>query len=154
MGKCPGQNMRFWGPGDIFDVPCPQCGEAVEFFRDDSKRRCANCGKLIFNPRQNFSCAAWCPAARDCLGPQRYESLRQIARQEKERKNDMEALLDTIPLKEWELRLLFKQMYLEQGDPQRLFDARLLQEVKEKNPALFQKAVDYYQQFLQRRKKS
>jgi hypothetical protein len=153
MSKCPGQNLRFWGVEDIFDVPCPQCGRPVEFFKDDSRRRCQGCGKLIFNPRNNFSCANWCPAARECLGPERYDSLRELAQKESQRKSDMEALLDSIPLKEWEVRLLFKRMYLEQGSPERLFEAELLREVKEKNPPLFEKATRYYQEFRKRRKR-
>ena len=47
MSKCPGQNLRFWGAGDIFDLPCPQCGRAVEFFKDDSRRSCQGCGKVL-----------------------------------------------------------------------------------------------------------
>ena len=30
MVRCPGQDLRFWKLGDIFDVPCPHCGTAVE----------------------------------------------------------------------------------------------------------------------------
>lgn len=33
--KCPGQDRRYWKPGDIFDVECPQCGNGVEFFKDE-----------------------------------------------------------------------------------------------------------------------
>ncbi len=153
MSKCPGQNLRFWGAEDIFDVPCPQCGRPVEFFKDDSRQRCQGCGKLIFNPRNNFSCANWCPAARECLGPERYDSLRELAQKETQRKSDMEALLDSIPLNEWEVRLLFKRMYLEQGSPDRLFEAELLREVKENNPALFEKATRYYQEFRKKQQK-
>jgi len=34
--KCPGQDMRFWKPGDIFDTQCPKCGRRIEFFKDES----------------------------------------------------------------------------------------------------------------------
>ena len=34
--KCPGQDMRFWKPGDIFDTQCPKCGRRVEFFKERS----------------------------------------------------------------------------------------------------------------------
>lgn len=27
--KCPGQDMRYWKPGDIFDVSCPHCGKRI-----------------------------------------------------------------------------------------------------------------------------
>jgi len=31
--KCPGQDMRFWKPGDIFDTQCPKCGRRIEFLK-------------------------------------------------------------------------------------------------------------------------
>ncbi len=147
MSKCPGQNTRFWGPEDIFDVPCPKCGRAVEFFKDDSKRVCKGCGNLMFNPRNSFSCAAWCPAARECLGPAKYDNMRELVEKETQRRNDMDALIDSVPLTEPEVRLLFKRLYLEQGSSDRLFDAGSLKEVKEVNPKLFEKAARYYQEF-------
>ena len=33
--KCPGQDMRYWKPGDIFNAKCPKCGGTVEFFKDE-----------------------------------------------------------------------------------------------------------------------
>ncbi len=66
--KCPGQDMRYWKPGDIFDVACPQCGSMVEFFKDESKRRCRQCGNIIANPRMDLGCAAHCRFAADCVG--------------------------------------------------------------------------------------
>ena len=65
--KCPGQDMRFWKPGDIFDAPCPQCGRRVEFFKDEVKRKC-RCGHEIVNPKLDFGCAQWCPYAEQCVG--------------------------------------------------------------------------------------
>jgi HD superfamily phosphodiesterase len=66
--KCPGQDMRFWKPGDIFETPCPKCGRKVEFFKDEVRRRC-RCGHEIVNPRLDFGCAQWCPYAEQCVGP-------------------------------------------------------------------------------------
>ena len=65
--RCPGQDMRFWKPGDIFDVQCPKCGKKVEFFRDEVKRKC-KCGHEIINPNMDFGCAAWCQYAEQCIG--------------------------------------------------------------------------------------
>lgn len=144
--------MRFWGPSDIFDVPCPDCGEPVEFFKDDAQRKCKKCQLVIYNPRNNFGCANWCPAARECLGPERHESLRKLAQKEIERKNDMENLLGGIPLHEAELRLFFKCLYLKQGNPDRLFDTEDLKNLKTDNPKLFEKAVHYYQDFRNNKK--
>lgn len=66
--KCPGQDTRYWKPGDIFDTDCPHCGSKVEFFRDEATRRCRNCRKTVVNPRMDFGCAAYCKYAADCLG--------------------------------------------------------------------------------------
>ena len=33
--KCPGQDSQYWKPGAVFDVKCPECGNEVEFFKDD-----------------------------------------------------------------------------------------------------------------------
>jgi ribosomal protein S27E len=65
--KCPGQDTRYWKKGDIFDVRCPKCGRAVEFFKDDVRRRCA-CGRTIVNPKLDLACAEWCRHAEKCVG--------------------------------------------------------------------------------------
>ncbi|MEW6379495.1 MAG: HD domain-containing protein [bacterium] len=66
--RCPGQDTRFWKPDAIFEVKCPGCGQAIEFFKDESKRRCKHCGHEMLNPRMDFGCAAYCRFARECLG--------------------------------------------------------------------------------------
>ena len=66
--KCPGQDSRYWKPGAIFDVKCPNCGEMIEFFKDDTRRRCPGCGAEVPNPEMDFGCAAYCPYAEHCLG--------------------------------------------------------------------------------------
>jgi hypothetical protein len=66
--KCPGQDSRFWGPEAIFEAVCPNCGGAVEFFRDESSARCRKCGAKIPNPKMEFGCAAYCRFAAQCLG--------------------------------------------------------------------------------------
>jgi hypothetical protein len=66
--KCPGQDTRYWKPGDIFDVDCPHCGNTVEFFKDEATRKCSRCKNKIVNPRMNFGCAGYCQFAQQCLG--------------------------------------------------------------------------------------
>jgi len=66
--KCPGQDSRFWKPDAIFETKCPQCGESVEFFKDETTRRCKKCGHKFVNPRMDFGCAAYCKYAEQCLG--------------------------------------------------------------------------------------
>lgn len=65
--RCPGQDTRYWKPGDIFETPCPECGKTVEFFKDDSARKCRNCGTKVLNPKIDFGCAAYCKFADQCL---------------------------------------------------------------------------------------
>jgi HD superfamily phosphodiesterase len=40
----------------------------VEFFKDDTARRCGHCGHRFVNPRLDFGCAAYCRYAEQCLG--------------------------------------------------------------------------------------
>jgi DNA-binding transcriptional ArsR family regulator len=40
----------------------------VEFFKDDTARKCGRCGHRFVNPQMDFGCAAYCPYAEQCLG--------------------------------------------------------------------------------------
>jgi hypothetical protein len=60
--------MQYWKPGAIFESSCPQCGHPVEFFKDDTARKCGRCGHRFVNPQMDFGCAAYCPYAEQCLG--------------------------------------------------------------------------------------
>jgi hypothetical protein len=66
--KCPGQDSRYWKPGSIFETVCPQCGAEMEFFKDDTTRRCKKCGHRLLNPQMDFGCASYCQYAEQCLG--------------------------------------------------------------------------------------
>ncbi|MBI2505217.1 MAG: HD domain-containing protein [Candidatus Latescibacteria bacterium] len=66
--QCPGQDTRFWKPDDVFEIPCQACGNPVEFFKNDARRRCPRCGKRIQNPKISLGCARWCAYAKECLG--------------------------------------------------------------------------------------
>jgi len=68
MVRCPGQDQRFWKPDDIFEVKCPACGGAVEFFKDEPKLKCYRCGQMVVNPKIDLGCAQWCQYAEQCLG--------------------------------------------------------------------------------------
>jgi len=77
--KCPGQDIRYWKPGAVFDVKCPKCGKDVEFFKDDTTRKCRNCGHKFINPKMDFGCAAYCQYAAQCIGdlPEEYKAKRE-----------------------------------------------------------------------------
>ncbi len=68
MVKCPGQDQRFWKPGDIFEVRCPGCGQVVEFFKDEPTLKCRKCGYTVANPKIDLVCAEWCQYADHCTG--------------------------------------------------------------------------------------
>ena len=76
--KCPGQDTRFWKPNDVYTVECPQCGKPVEFFKDDIRRRCKECGHLFINPKLNLGCARWCQYADQCVGAIGKEEFKEI----------------------------------------------------------------------------
>lgn len=66
--KCPGQDSQYWNEDAIFDVDCPECGASVEFYKDDTTRKCPKCRKRFVNPKMDFGCAAYCQFAEQCIG--------------------------------------------------------------------------------------
>jgi len=66
--KCPGQDSRYWKPGAIFEAECPECGQVVEFFKDDTARKCDKCDHRFANPKMDFGCASYCQFAEECIG--------------------------------------------------------------------------------------
>ncbi len=66
--KCPGQDTQYWNKEAIFESKCPECGTKIEFFKDDTSRKCSGCGKRIVNPKMDFGCAAYCQFAEQCIG--------------------------------------------------------------------------------------
>lgn len=66
--KCPGQDPRFWKFDAIFEAECPNCGRTVEFFKDETRRRCKKCGQYVLNPKMDFGCAVHCKFAEHCFG--------------------------------------------------------------------------------------
>jgi len=78
INKCPGQNTQFWKPNDIYSVECPKCGNPVEFFKDDIRRRCRKCGHMFLNPNLNLGCARWCQFADQCIGSMDKDEFKEI----------------------------------------------------------------------------
>ena len=66
--QCPGQDSRYWDGASVFEAKCPKCDHIVEFFKDDSTRKCGNCGNKMINPQMDLGCASYCPYAEQCLG--------------------------------------------------------------------------------------
>lgn len=66
--KCPGQDLRYWNPEDIYEENCPNCGNELEFWKTDIRLRCDTCKEQVTNPRFDMGCAKWCSYAEQCLG--------------------------------------------------------------------------------------
>lgn len=66
--KCPGQDPRYWKFDAIFETQCPHCGSSIEFFKDETRRKCKKCGNKVLNPKMDFGCAAHCKFAEQCFG--------------------------------------------------------------------------------------
>jgi len=66
--KCPGQDSRYWKPDAVIEARCPECGHEVEFFKDETTRKCRACGHRFLNPGLDFGCAAYCRYAEQCIG--------------------------------------------------------------------------------------
>jgi predicted RNA-binding Zn-ribbon protein involved in translation (DUF1610 family) len=68
VDKCPGGELRHL---TAEDVKCQSCGAAVEMFSDEQKRTCPACGHRVTRETAP-ACAAWCDAAKECLGADRF----------------------------------------------------------------------------------
>jgi predicted nucleic acid-binding Zn-ribbon protein len=59
-----------WQFSDIAEHACPGCGTMIEFWKDDVKRGCPRCGRIVFNPTIGDTCLSWCDKAGECIGNQ------------------------------------------------------------------------------------
>jgi len=71
--------MQYWTSEAIFDVQCPRCQHVVEFYKDDTTRKCGSCGHRFVNPKMDFGCATYCQFAEQCLGtlPEEFAGMRE-----------------------------------------------------------------------------
>ncbi len=82
LKKCPGQDLSRKKIEEVVcNLPCPFCGEEVEFFFDDKTRKCPSCSTKVSKSDiqllKDFGCADWCNAAENCLGSDLYIKLKQ-----------------------------------------------------------------------------
>ncbi|MGB3863596.1 MAG: hypothetical protein WA915_16070 [Candidatus Aminicenantaceae bacterium] len=75
--KCPGQDTRYWKKDDIFESKCPFCLATLEFFKDDSRRRCKKCKHWVPNPKLDLGCIEWCDYAEQCVGTEEVKKLKK-----------------------------------------------------------------------------
>jgi hypothetical protein len=70
---CPGsREIRSPYPEEL---TCVFCGRLNEIWSDEPDMNCKGCKKLI-NREMKPSCIEWCPAAKECVGLEKYERLR------------------------------------------------------------------------------
>ncbi len=68
MHQCPGMNPGYFKPEDIKIHKCINCKKEIEFWKDDIKLACPNCGQVNFNPNLGNTCLVWCKEASKCIG--------------------------------------------------------------------------------------
>jgi hypothetical protein len=122
--KCPRQDSTLLKFDAIFEAPCPKCGQAVEFFKDETRRRCKKCGHQVLNPKMDFGCAAHCKFAEHCFGELPPELIKE--------KQDL--FKDRVAV---EMKLYFKQDFKRIGHAARVarYAERLVQ-VEKGDPAV------------------
>lgn len=127
ISKCPGQDTRFWKPDDVCSVECPKCGQPVEFFKDDIRRRCKKCGHMFINPRMNLGCARWCQYADQCvgeIGKEEFKDIITLAMKE-HLSGDKERIDNALKVLEYAEKILER----EEGNPKVVIAAAILYDI-------------------------
>jgi len=70
--KCPGQDSRNLSAAMYI---CPNCGIEVEMFSDELRIRCHKCKEYVYKEKTP-SCIDWCSSAKECLGVERWDAVR------------------------------------------------------------------------------
>lgn len=68
FNRCPGQDTRNLTV-DLFK--CQNCGNETEIFSNEVRAKCDRCGSWVYK-EQMPSCIDWCPAAKECVGSDRW----------------------------------------------------------------------------------
>lgn len=157
--KCPGQDLSRKKIEEVaYDLACPKCGCAVEFFFDDRVRVCPECGTRIEKSEnkllKDFGCASWCLAAESCLGPKLYSKFNEVKEKLiQDKKVSLKMLLDSLPESEVELRAFFIRAFNENTDLELLINPeKSIWPMRHTNPEMYKKAVLYYSKFTGRTK--
>ena len=61
-------NPKFFKLEDVKLHKCIECGAELEFWKDDVRLTCPECGQVNFNPNLGNTCLVWCKQAAECLG--------------------------------------------------------------------------------------
>jgi hypothetical protein len=143
--------MQTWQFDSIYDVECKSCGYMVEFFKDETKRKCPKCQEVVLNDRIDLGCAKWCPYAESCLGPEQYKNF-ELSEKLNARREDFSALLEVVGEGNDDVRELFKKLYSENDNNDVLFDTKQLYALRGVEEELFEKATAIFNKFLDEKK--
>lgn len=70
--SCPGsREIRSPFPEEM---TCFFCGSSVEIWSDETETKCKSCGKEVSRDMKQ-TCLQWCPAAKECVGLEKYERI-------------------------------------------------------------------------------
>ncbi len=70
--SCPG-SKEITNPSPD-DLKCIHCGAVNEIWSDEPDTTCHSCKKTI-DREMKTNCLMWCPAAKECVGSEKYEKL-------------------------------------------------------------------------------
>ncbi len=56
------------------EIECYFCGKKNEIWSDEAETSCSGCKQTIHRDLK-ASCIMWCPAAKECVGAEKYERL-------------------------------------------------------------------------------
>jgi hypothetical protein len=74
--SCPGSSeIRNPFPEEL---RCHYCGHANEIWSDETETQCKDCKKTI-GRQMKPTCLDWCPAAKECVGLEKYNRLKKPA---------------------------------------------------------------------------
>ncbi|GBD98315.1 hypothetical protein BMS3Abin07_00326 [bacterium BMS3Abin07] len=78
--SCPGsKEIRNPYPEEIL---CVFCGAKVEIWSDETETKCRKCGEIVTRDMKP-TCLQWCPAAKECVGKEKYEKImKKLAEQD------------------------------------------------------------------------
>ncbi len=67
------------------EIVCVFCGGKVEIWSDETEAVCGGCGKVVTREMKP-TCLEWCPAAKECVGEEKYNLLMKGIRKDREEK--------------------------------------------------------------------
>ncbi len=157
---CPGQNTAYLKNFNTNLVPCPKCGEEIEFFADERKVRCTNCHSNVFKTDPEVieykdgdlvfydsvkSCLDWCGG---CLDKKDYKDIQENNQRIESKKTDIKKLVETVEENDNEVIDFFIDAYRKSINHPKLINPKIFDILQKEKPELFVRARNYYLNYL------